>query len=710
MTPTDTRLLTLRTGYDPIPCNGKRPVMEDWATRDRTNAGEVTLWSQQTFPFARETGLRCKFMPTIDIDIMDADVSKAIEDLAREHFEERGTIMVRIGQAPKRAIPLRTDEPFKKVSRSFIPANGIHDSQHPPKVEILCDGQQVIAFGIHPDTHQRYSWTGGEPGEIAREDLPYVREGDMVAFLDAVENLLITEFGWKALAKRPKANGGELGGNGSADWGLLYANIIAGRDLHDSILALAGKKIRDGASGGATVNQIRALMEAATCPHDERWQERYDDIARTVAYAQEEETNKTRAAERARTAETWERTAAIGALEGVVAVFNKWLRLKDITPIYVVLGTVAANLLPGDPVWLGLIAPPSSAKTEILNSISRLPFVIPAATLTVPSLLSGTPKKEKAAEAKGGLLRKIGAFGIMVQKDFGSVLSMRPDQKNEVIGALREIFDGAWTRHVGSEGGRELHWSGKMGLIFGCTEAYDEHYGVIGSLGDRFVLYRLRPDYEGQLRKAIDHRGQNTKTMRTELACVVAALFAAPLDEPDGMTDTELQRLDEACALAIHLRAHVGRNRHYRDIETVHAPEGPGRLGLCLERLFCGLVAIGLGRDRALQIIIEVALDSCPQDRRTAFNLLGETPKPTREVADAMKLPTNTTRRVLEDITAQGLAVRTLVKKADDESGGDMFGDAKKKKRGPNDLWAVHPNWMSWCAERRDGSGPPSGI
>jgi hypothetical protein len=46
-----------------------------------------------------------------------------------------------------------------------------------------------------------------------------------------------------------------------------------------------------------------------------------------------------------------------------------------------VLGTIAANLLPGDPVWLGLVAPPSSAKTKILNSISTLPFVYQAVDL-----------------------------------------------------------------------------------------------------------------------------------------------------------------------------------------------------------------------------------------------------------------------------------------------------------------------------------------
>ena len=75
------------------------------------------------------------------------------------------------------------------------------------------------------------------------------------------------------------------------------------------------------------------------------------------------------------------------------------------------LGTIAANLLPGDPVWLGLIAPPSSAKTELLNSISGLPHVIQAATVTPSGLLSGTPEKQKDKGARGGLLRQIDGFG-----------------------------------------------------------------------------------------------------------------------------------------------------------------------------------------------------------------------------------------------------------------------------------------------------------
>jgi hypothetical protein len=43
-------------------------------------------------------------------------------------------------------------------------------------------------------------------------------------------------------------------------------------------------------------------------------------------------------------------------IDEVIEVFERWLILKDRTPLYVVFGAVAANRLEGDPVWLGLIA------------------------------------------------------------------------------------------------------------------------------------------------------------------------------------------------------------------------------------------------------------------------------------------------------------------------------------------------------------------
>jgi hypothetical protein len=106
---------------------------------------------------------------------------------------------------------------------------------------------------------------------------------------------------------------------------------------------------------------------------------------------------------------------------------------------------------------------------------------------------------------------------------------------------------------------------------------------------------------------------------------------------------------------------------------------------LCLERLFAGLNAIGLDRETALRMIEDIALASVPPIRRRAFELLGETPATTREIAQVLKLPTNTARRVLEDLAAQGLAVR-------ERSKGN---DGEEKKTGA-DRWSVDPDWTDW--------------
>ena len=156
------------------------------------------------------------------------------------------------------------------------------------------------------------------------------------------------------------------------------------------------------------------------------------------------------------------------------------------------LGAIAANYLPGPPVWLGLIAPPSSAKTELLNSLARLPYVATCEALSPAALLSGTPKRQRTKGASGGLLKQIGDFGILAFKDFGTVLEMRIEARNEMLAALRRVFDGEYVRQIGSDGGQTISWNGKAGLLFGATQKYDLYHGVIGTLGDRFPAHPHR--------------------------------------------------------------------------------------------------------------------------------------------------------------------------------------------------------------------------
>jgi len=686
-----------RAGFSPLPLVGKKPVQNEWQKFADPSESEIDLWTR-TYSAAENTGALTKFAPALDIDILDHDAAEAVERLVRDRFEESGVFLVRFGRSPKRAVLFRAEVTFSKILVKFAPMPGTTEPDKAEKLELLCDGQQIVVDGIHPDTRRAYSWHGGKPGEIKREDLPYLSEEDANALVADCVKLLVDNFGYKQ-ASKPKARRqkqGDAEGEGAddpADWSVDYSD-------HDQLAATAMKLARSGMNPGAVKNFLRAQVSAAAGVDPDRLRRRLNEIPGMVDSA---------AAKIAEAAAGGDASPppAPTKLEEVAAAFNKWLVLKDLRPVYAALGAVAANLLPGgDPVWLGIVAPPSTAKTEVLNALSRIPRVRSADGVTMAGLLSGTPKGQKAAGAKGGLLREVGDRGILTLKDFGSILSMRPDAKAELLAALRQIFDGEWSRTLGSDGGKTLSWRGRVGLIFGSTQAYDDHYKSISQLGDRFLIFRLDPAPGAQQFKfAFDHIGEKTKEMRDELAEKVAALFVDIEKRTQRVcNEAERDRLAEIVKLAVYLRAHVEREGYTHEIVNIHRPEGPGRLGLMLERLLVGLDAIGLDREAAFELVEAIAMDCCPPLRRQAYDLLSETEEQTtRVIADAMGLPTMSARRILEDLAAQGLAIRRRGKADDKAKEKDLLDTADDavaagEKKGGMDLWRVNPDWAkSWA-------------
>src|SRR5262245_47193948 len=99
-----TDVLTLRLalcahGYTPVPLFGKAPPafgknnkrggMKDWQLLDNVTREQLEMWGK-TWPDARNTGILTKFTPTLDADILNEEAARAIEDLVRERFEDRG--------------------------------------------------------------------------------------------------------------------------------------------------------------------------------------------------------------------------------------------------------------------------------------------------------------------------------------------------------------------------------------------------------------------------------------------------------------------------------------------------------------------------------------------------------------------------------------------------------------------------------------------
>jgi len=269
-------------GFMPLPLIGKKCLIEGWSDHQDTNAGEIEVWAK-LYPTADNTGILCRDVPTLDIDILNVEAAEAVEDLVRDRFEGGGHVLIRIGKPPKRAIPFRCAAPFKKIAISLVAPN----TGGGQKLEFLGDGQQVAVAGVHPDTGQAYRWHGGELGTVRREDLPEIDAAEAQQLIEAAADLLCREHGYTRTAPRPRSNGNAApNAAGSADWGYLVANIREGRELHDSLRDLAAKMIAAGMDAGAAVNFLRGIMDEAGIPHDTRWKQRYDDIPRLVGTAE----------------------------------------------------------------------------------------------------------------------------------------------------------------------------------------------------------------------------------------------------------------------------------------------------------------------------------------------------------------------------------------------------------------------------------------
>jgi DNA-binding MarR family transcriptional regulator len=346
------------------------------------------------------------------------------------------------------------------------------------------------------------------------------------------------------------------------------------------------------------------------------------------------------------------------ALAECLATFHHWLELPDGDVVLVALGAVAANLTAGDPLWLLIVGPPGSGKTETIAPLVELGYVHAAATLTEAGLLSGVPKREHAKDAKGGLLRTVGAFGIILAKDFTSVLTMNRDARAAVMSALREVYDGSWTRHLGSDGGRTLSWDGKCGVIGAVTPTIDKHHAVMGALGERFTFYRLHvADPRAQARQRMRNRGQERR-MRAELAAAaLAVLDRVALDgAPRRLDDAEIDDMVNLATFVVTARTAVERDQYTRDVDVMPEPEAPGRLVAALGAIHAGIEAIGAPNDTAWRIVTKVAWDCIPATRCAVLLALGrDAPCKVGTILERTGMPRTTADRQLEDLELLGL-------------------------------------------------------
>ena len=154
----------LANRYEPVPICGKFPRYGDWSNGAITDARLSQI--ETTYPDHTNTGIRTGHCAAIDIDLtvvahvaeIESEIVAAIGETTLRRVGSKGCLLCYFNRSPIRKITIGTKE--KRL------------------VEILGEGQQFAAYGVHPDTGMPYEWPNdffaGEPLQTPLNQLPEV--------------------------------------------------------------------------------------------------------------------------------------------------------------------------------------------------------------------------------------------------------------------------------------------------------------------------------------------------------------------------------------------------------------------------------------------------------------------------------------------------------------------------------------------------------
>jgi len=345
-----------------------------------------------------------------------------------------------------------------------------------------------------------------------------------------------------------------------------------------------------------------------------------------------------------------------------IKIAQKWLYLPDDEPFRITLGTIVANRIVGDPVWLFVVGPPGSMKTVPLESISVADDIYTVSTLSAAALISG-------AQGPGGidpsLIPKLDGK-TMVVKDFTAILSKPQYQRDEIFGLLRDAYDGEITRVIGNAITR--HFKSKFGILGAVTEIIQTYSQTGSMLGERFLRYRIPSNAylrreEHMVRRSLENISKESK-MKTDLAKAMSGVLQQesliPKEEeglqPPLLSKTLKERLIGLAQWVALMRGVVYRERYTQRVEFKPTSEVATRLVKQLAKLAYGIsLVIGdksVSR-KTYNSIVTVARSTIPdriEDVIKHLYLRRETPLSTKDLSSLTNLPIETIRYLLQDM------------------------------------------------------------
>jgi len=360
-----------------------------------------------------------------------------------------------------------------------------------------------------------------------------------------------------------------------------------------------------------------------------------------------------------------------------LAEYRKHVLLDDDLPLLAVFGAIMSTWVEKtDPVWLHLVAPPSGAKSAILQSLREAKGCYMIDTLTPKAMASG------AMDANGAdpsLLNQIDGQNLII-KDLTTLLTQHAWAKQEILGQLRSIYDGSMDRKTGI--GATRHYTAHFGIIAGVTPAIDI-LARDAHLGERFLKFRMSNPNKKQRRgitmDVLRGIGKGS-TRRNTLCRLVSGMLAwEGRGDPPDLNDDQRHRVMLLAEWTAAMRGRVVRHT-YREEEVLARPsiEQPHRLALQLGKHAIG-AAWFLGEDHVpevcMQMAAQIACDTPPDREQDVVRAILQSEHGVLTLDDIERecgLPRTTAHGRLKDL--------------------QLLGVVQSEKQGKRYYWSVVPD------------------
>lgn len=334
-------------------------------------------------------------------------------------------------------------------------------------------------------------------------------------------------------------------------------------------------------------------------------------------------------------------------------IYKKYLHIEDTKRIDAVLAVAASQKIKdGISLWLIVVGASGDMKSLQILSLDDGLSTYRLHNLTSKTLVNGYKDKKKYPDLAPVLHNK-----IVLIPDMSQILKLPPNEKGELWGQLRDLYDGYAGKHSGM-GSSQQYEGLKVTLIAGSTPAIDAQILVHQDLGTRELIYRTEGNKEkDELIAKVFVNEECDEKIKQELKIATTNFLKNVRIHRKEIPQNILDLIRDISKYIAIMRATAEFDNYTNELRNFVYPEEPTRIAKQLKRVYVCLKSLdkNYADKTALQILWHIAQSSAFPVRVRVFELFeqnADKEMSTSQIAEKLCIGKGTAKRELSVLEA----------------------------------------------------------